>query len=755
MNRAIHRAVWTFVKTTIPSWLAGFVALACAGTATASGRYLEVSYPASTNAGELQLGVTYTVWIPDGVTKIRGVIVHQHGCGTGACKGGATAAYDLHWQALAKKWDCALLGPSYHQTDKQNCRLWCDPRNGSNKTYLKAISEFAVQAKHPELETAPWCLWGHSGGAFWASLMQTMYPERIVAIWFRSGTAFAAWEKGEIPRPEIPAAAYGIPMMCNPGAKEKGDKRFDGAWTGSLAMFRSYRTKGAPVGFAPDPRTAHECGDSRYLAIPFFDACLGMRLPDKASKSQKLQPANMKAAWLATLLSDTAEPAASYAGKSDEAVWLPNERVGKAWMEYVKTGAVGDTTAPPTPFHVKTVTKADHVEITWDAEADFESGIKAFIIQRDGKDLAQVPQKAVGRFGRALFQTMSYHDTPEKPLAEMRFIDRTAKPGAKYEYQVIAVNSVGLQSKPGGARKQGEVRKRTYTYKQVGALEIKADVYRADDDRKRPVVVWIHGGGLIMGHREGISNRLKDEMLNAGYIVVSIDYRLAPETQLPGIITDVEDSLRWIHDKGPQLFHADPERVAISGGSAGGYLTLTAGFRAKTRPVALVAFWGYGEIVGPWLSQSSPHPRHHRVKVTRENAFAQVSGAPIADARDRKGDGGAFYQFCRQTGTWPKAVSGWDPLKEPEKFAPYMALKNVTRDYPPTLLIHGETDTDVPYEQSVLMAAELKRHGVKHRLISLPKAEHGLEGGDGQQIDDAYRAAFAFLREHLDRKSIP
>ena len=140
------------------------------------------------------------------------------------------------------------------------------------------------------------------------------------------------------------------------------------------------------------------------------------------------------------------------------------------------------------------------------------------------------------------------------------------------------------------------------------------------------------------------------------------------------------------------------------------------------------------------------------MKVSREKALEQVKGAPVADSRDRKGDGGAFYLYCRQTGAWPKAVTGWDPGKEAEKFAPFMPLKNVTRDYPPTLLIHGEDDTDVPYAQSQLMAAELKRKGVEHRLISIPKAEHGLQGGDKNKIDDAYDAAFAFLREHLDRK---
>ncbi len=73
----------------------------------------------------------------------------------------------------------------------------------------------------PKIETVPWCLWGHSGGGFWASLMQTMYPERIVAIWFRSGTAYSAWEKGEIAKPHISEAVYQIPMMLNPGAKRR------------------------------------------------------------------------------------------------------------------------------------------------------------------------------------------------------------------------------------------------------------------------------------------------------------------------------------------------------------------------------------------------------------------------------------------------------------------------------------------------------------------------------------------------------
>ncbi len=101
------------------------------------------------------------------------------------------------------------------------------------------------------------------------------------------------------------------------------------------------------------------------------------------------------------------------------------------------------------------------------------------------------------------------------------------------------------------------IRFSTYTYKRVGELEIKADVYRPKDDKRRPVVVWIHGGALILGNR-AVGGRIKQNVLDAGFALVSIDYRLAPETKLPAIISDVEDAFRWIREKGPELLCRKP-----------------------------------------------------------------------------------------------------------------------------------------------------------------------------------------------------
>ena len=92
--------------------------------------------------------------------------------------------------------------------------------------------------------------------------------------------------------------------------------------------------------------------------------------------------------------------------------------------------------------------KTDGTEITWDAEADFESGIQQFIVIRDGQELAKLPEKPVGKFGRPLFQSMTYHDTPSQPMPEMRYLDASAKPGETHTYSIITVNGVALRSEP-------------------------------------------------------------------------------------------------------------------------------------------------------------------------------------------------------------------------------------------------------------------------------------------------------------------
>jgi acetyl esterase/lipase len=316
---------------------------------------------------------------------------------------------------------------------------------------------------------------------------------------------------------------------------------------------------------------------------------------------------------------------------------------------------------------------------------------------------------------------------------------------------------------PGGQAQPANTHsKETFTYKKVGDLEIKADVYRPAGVGPHPAIVWIHGGGLIFGSRATIPADENDLFLRAGYIVVSIDYRLAPETKLPAILEDVEDAYRWVREKGPGLFQCDPERLAVVGQSGGAYLALMSGARLHPSPKVVVSFYGYGDIAGPWLSQPTVYwaSDPSQPRVTKEAALQAISRNEIseADVEPRVN----FYIYCRQNGLWPKQVAGFDPLKEREKLIAYSPDRLVKPGYPPTLLLHGDRDTDVPFQLSEQMAAALQQQHIEHSLYRVRGFNHlfdvfpdGLPpagkpiGLQNPQAAAAFQAALLFIAKHI------
>ena len=114
------------------------------------------------------------------------------------------------------------------------------------------------------------------------------------------------------------------------------------------------------------------------------------------------------------------------------------------------------------------------------------------------------------------------------------------------------------------------IEKKTFVYKTVGNLPIQADLYKiTDGPGLKPVIVWIHGGALMAGGRDNLSEEQKKLYLGAGYSIVSIDYRLAPETKLPAIIEDVQDAVKWVRRNAASLLKVDSTKTFIIGHSAG------------------------------------------------------------------------------------------------------------------------------------------------------------------------------------------
>lgn len=291
--------------------------------------------------------------------------------------------------------------------------------------------------------------------------------------------------------------------------------------------------------------------------------------------------------------------------------------------------------------------------------------------------------------------------------------------------------------------------KLTFDYKIVDNCSIQADVYQVPGRKNQPVILWIHGGALIFGRRSAIARYQLSKYLDAGFTVVCVDYRLAPETKLPSIIEDLKDAMQWVHEQGPELFAIDPNKIAVIGHSAGGYLTLMSGFAADFRPKAIVSFYGYGDIIGAWYSQPDPWYCSQGM-IPIDQAYESIGEQPCMD------DGGKnrflFYLYCRQHGLWPLEVAGQDPHDNPGWFSRFCPVQNVTAGYPPTMLIHGDQDTDVPYEQSVEMNAALEKHQVEHNFLLLKEKGHAFDEAKEAHADPVVSACFdqvvEFLKQH-------
>ena len=116
-------------------------------------------------------------------------------------------------------------------------------------------------------------------------------------------------------------------------------------------------------------------------------------------------------------------------------------------------------------------------------------------------------------------------------------------------------------------------------YKKVGKRELKLDITYSKSAKMRPLVMCIHGGGWMGGHRSSYHSRMR-KLAEEGYVAATLEYRFAPKTIWTGQMEDIQAAHQFLV-KNAERFGIDPERIASWGESAGGHLSLLLGMMPK------------------------------------------------------------------------------------------------------------------------------------------------------------------------------
>ncbi|MBF1671774.1 MULTISPECIES: alpha/beta hydrolase [Rothia] len=300
----------------------------------------------------------------------------------------------------------------------------------------------------------------------------------------------------------------------------------------------------------------------------------------------------------------------------------------------------------------------------------------------------------------------------------------------------------------------------------------------ADASSPAPLLVWVHGGAWRFGTNQALRYTIlrtpageqpntqalmRTAFQQAGWAVASINYRYSHQALFPGALHDVKEAVRFFRANAHE-FGIDPQRIAVAGGSAGGHLSM------------LVAHTGDSAAGNSVFGDSANAPKHdeyfegraasaypsHSSQVAAGASFYGVSDLrtiftdrPLAGyALDHPEDDGAEWRLLGSTHPVPANVSTIDAAKG-ERAVPGVALerakKNWERAHPidavrpqkrvnkiesacapgvsggatPLMLVHGISDSCVPYQQSVRVYQALRTRQVPTDLVLVPDAEHG------------------------------
>jgi acetyl esterase/lipase len=222
---------------------------------------------------------------------------------------------------------------------------------------------------------------------------------------------------------------------------------------------------------------------------------------------------------------------------------------------------------------------------------------------------------------------------------------------------------------------------------------------------KRPGVIVIHGGGWVEGSKDAYGLPVCLRYVEKGFVCADVEYRLAKVA--PAAVTDVLDAAHWF-GQNAKKYNVDTKRIVVTGGSAGGHLSLMVGMTPKSaklgppaKVAAVVNFYGITDVAD---QLSGPHMQDYAV-------------------------------------TWVPEQSG--RLELAARVSP---LTYVRKGLPPILTIHGDADQTVPYEHGVKLTKALRDAGDDAELVSVAQGEHGFPKAKDDEIYE--HDVWPFLKKH-------
>jgi acetyl esterase/lipase len=265
------------------------------------------------------------------------------------------------------------------------------------------------------------------------------------------------------------------------------------------------------------------------------------------------------------------------------------------------------------------------------------------------------------------------------------------------------------------------------TYLQPDRNE-KLDLYLPSTQAsKRPAIVFIHGGGWVGGGKaEGRAFNVCTTLAKAGYVAASVNYHLDAKDRWPTNLFDCKNAVRFLRVNADK-YNIDADHIGVIGGSAGGHLAMMVAYTSNIAE----------------LEPREPYPDVSN----KVDAVVNMYGITNQFTRAETDAEGNPTRPREKTELHPRTTRADEKLWNSSS-----PVFRVTKDSPPTLILHGKIDTTVNREQAIELAEALKKAGIEHELMLLEGVGHtfDLQSWKGKPLPRDLRPVVVdFFDKHL------